>query len=458
MFKINNLTYQYDKTRKALNNVSMDFNKGNIIGIIGSNGSGKSTLFNNLMGILKSTEGEILYNGEQIKYDKKSLYNLRKEVGIVFQDPEKQIFYSMVYDDIAFALRNIGIDEKTIKERIHTALEAVNGLQFIDRPVHNLSFGQKKRVAIASVVAMENKLVLLDEPTAGLDPISTRAIVDIIKGLNKRGVKIVISSHDMNLIYEICDYVYVLNQGVLINEGTREEVFINEEKIDELAASIKENGLIQPIVVRKNNGVYQIIAGERRYRACRLLNMKQVPCIIEDYTDKQTQTLAIIENIQREDLSPLEEAKAYQALIKEYGYSQTELADIVGKKQSTIANKLRLLKLSDDVKFSLNQKQITERHARAMLSLNEEKQQEVLREVLKKKLTVADTERLIKKEPKPKKKKASADVKKTISRNVKIALNTLQQAIGMIEKTGTSLQQETEDLEDEYVITIRIHK
>ena len=233
MFKINNLTYQYDKTRKALDNVSMDFNKGNIIGIIGSNGSGKSTLFNNLMGILKSTEVEILYNGEQIKYDKKSLYNLRKEVGIVFQDPEKQIFYSMVYDDIAFALRNIGIDEKTIKERIHTALEAVNGLQFIDRPVHNLSFGQKKRVAIASVVAMENKLVLLDEPTAGLDPISTRAIVDIIKGLNKRGVKIVISSHDMNLIYEICDYVYVLNQGVLINEGTREEVFINEEKIDE---------------------------------------------------------------------------------------------------------------------------------------------------------------------------------------------------------------------------------
>ena len=241
------------------------------------------------------------------------------------------------------------------------------------------------------------------------------------------------------------------------NENQPRTVF-NEEKIEELAASIKENGLIQPIVVRKVNGIYQIIAGERRYRACCSLNMKQVPCIIEDYDDKQTQTLAIIENIQREDLSPLEEAKAYQALIKEYGYSQTELADIVGKKQSTIANKLRLLKLSDDVQFSLNQKQITERHARAMLSLNEEKQQEVLREVLKKKLTVADAERLIKKEPKPKKKKASADVKKTISRNVKIALNTLQQAIGMIEKTGTALQQETEDLEDEYVITIRIHK
>ena len=240
------------------------------------------------------------------------------------------------------------------------------------------------------------------------------------------------------------------------NQPRRE---FDDEALHELAESIKAIGIIQPITLRKlNEDSYQIIAGERRYRACCSLNMKQVPCIIEDYDDKQTQTLAIIENIQREDLSPLEEAKAYQALIKEYGYSQTELADIVGKKQSTIANKLRLLKLSDDVQFSLNQKQITERHARAMLSLNEEKQQEVLREVLKKKLTVADTERLIKKEPKPKKKKASADVKKTISRNVKIALNTLQQAIGMIEKTGTSLQQETEDLEDEYVITIRIHK
>ena len=108
MFKINRLTYKYDKERKALDNVSMDFDKGDVIGIIGSNGSGKSTLFNNLMGILKATDGEILYKNNPLKYDKKSLYNLRKEVGIVFQDPDKQIFYSMVYDDLAFALRNIG--------------------------------------------------------------------------------------------------------------------------------------------------------------------------------------------------------------------------------------------------------------------------------------------------------------------------------------------------------------
>ena len=232
----------------------------------------------------------------------------------------------------------------------------------------------------------------------------------------------------------------------------------DEKALEELSRSIEQHGIFTPLLVRKSIKGYDLIAGERRLRAARKVKLETVPAIIVDFDEQEMMEIALLENIQREDLSPLEEAKAYQALIKEYGYSQTELADIVGKKQSTIANKLRLLKLSDDVQFSLNQKQITERHARAMLSLNEEKQQEVLREVLKKKLTVADTERLIKKEPKPKKKKASADVKKTISRNVKIALNTLQQAIGMIEKTGTALQQETEDLEDEYVITIRIHK
>ncbi|MCC3864411.1 energy-coupling factor ABC transporter ATP-binding protein [Terrisporobacter petrolearius] len=248
MFKINNLTYQYGKKRKALDNITMDFDNGDIIGIIGSNGSGKSTLFNNLMGILKATQGEILYKNSQLKYDKKSLYNLRKEVGIVFQDPEKQIFYSMVYDDLAFALRNIGVDEKTIKVRISKALEAVNGEEFIDRPVHSLSFGQKKRVAIASVIAMENDLVLLDEPTAGLDPESTRAIVNIIKTMYEKGKKIIITSHDMNLIYDICDYVYVLNQGKIINEGNVEKVFIDEKKIEEA-------GLELPWLVKLNKNM-----------------------------------------------------------------------------------------------------------------------------------------------------------------------------------------------------------
>lgn len=238
-----------------------------------------------------------------------------------------------------------------------------------------------------------------------------------------------------------------------VNEEQPRTIF-NDEKIEELASSIQENGLIQPIVVRKYKDGYQIVAGERRYRASLLAKLKKVPCIIKDYDDQQVQTLAIIENIQREDLSPLEEAKAYQSLIEQYQYSQNELASIVGKKQSTIANKLRLLKLSEKVKEAVNTKQITERHARAMIGLDEQKQGQILDEVLKKNLNVAQTEKLIDKKPKPKKIKP----KKAVSRHVKIALNTINQATQMIEKSGVVLQQDVDDQEDEYVITIRIKK
>lgn len=240
---------------------------------------------------------------------------------------------------------------------------------------------------------------------------------------------------------------------IIVNKQQPRTVF-DEEKIEELAISIKENGLIQPIIVRKKDKKYEIIAGERRYRACKLAGLKEISCVIENYNDQEVSTLAIIENIQREDLSPIEEAKAYQSLIKEYSYNQSELAKIVGKKQSTIANKLRLLKLSEDVIFAVDRKQITERHARAMLSLPKEKQVDILKEVLKKQLNVSQTEKLINKKPKPKKPKP----KKAISQNVKIAVNTINQATKMIEKTGIHLNQEVEDLDDEYVITIRIKK
>lgn len=242
---------------------------------------------------------------------------------------------------------------------------------------------------------------------------------------------------------------------IVVNKQQPRTVF-DEERIEELSHSIKENGLIQPIIVRKKDKKFEIVAGERRYRACKQAGLKEISCIVEDYNDQEVSTLAVIENIQREDLSPIEEAKAYQSLIKEYHYSQSELAKIVGKKQSTIANKLRLLKLNDDVIFAVDQKQITERHARAMLSVDKDKQVDVLKEVLKKHLNVSQTEKLINQKPKPKKLKPKP--KKAISQNVKIALNTINQAITMIEKTGITLQQEIDDQEEEYVITIRVKK
>lgn len=242
---------------------------------------------------------------------------------------------------------------------------------------------------------------------------------------------------------------------IVANENQPRKVF-DDEKIEELATSIKENGLIQPIIVRKYNRGYQIIAGERRFRACKLAGLKTVPCVIKDIDDKQVDTYAIIENIQREDLSPIEEAKAYKTLIDTYKMNQTELANKVGKKQSTIANKLRLLKLSDDVKYALKAKQITERHARAMLSLDKEAQQQILKEVLKKSLNVKQTESLINKPVKNKPKPKKGPTK--ISKNMKIAMNTLNQAIELIQKTGIEVMSETQEADEEYIVTLKIKK
>lgn len=244
-------------------------------------------------------------------------------------------------------------------------------------------------------------------------------------------------------------------EKIKANENQPRTIF-DDEKIAELAFSIKENGLIQPLIVRKYNRNYQIIAGERRYRACKLAGLKTVPCIIKDIDDKQMDTYAIIENIQREDLTPIEEANAYKTLIDTYGMSQTELANKVGKKQSTIANKLRLLKLSDEVKDALKSKQITERHARAMLSLQPEKQEEVLHEVIDKSLNVKQTETLINKPPKIKKK--NKGTVKAVSRNFKIAINTINQATDLILKSGVEVTSETEENDDEYVIILRVKK
>lgn len=244
-------------------------------------------------------------------------------------------------------------------------------------------------------------------------------------------------------------------EKIKANENQPRTIF-DDEKIAELATSIKENGLIQPLIVRKYNRNYQIIAGERRYRACKLAGLKTVPCIIKDIDDKQMDTYAIIENIQREDLTPIEEANAYKTLIDTYGMSQTELANKVGKKQSTIANKLRLLKLSDEVKDALKSKQITERHARAMLSLQPEKQGEVLHEVIDKSLNVKQTETLINKPPKIKKK--NKGTVKAVSRNFKIAINTINQATDLILKSGVEVTSETEENDDEYVIILRVKK
>lgn len=230
--------------------------------------------------------------------------------------------------------------------------------------------------------------------------------------------------------------------------------YFDEEKIEELALSIKENGLLQPISVVKKDTHYLLIAGERRFRACSLLQMKEVPCIVIKQNDEDTDLLAIIENIQRENLSVIEEAISYTLMIEKYNFTQTELAKKLGKKQATIANKIRLLKLQPEVKQELEKKTITERHARALLSIERDKQLDFLQKIIKNQLNVKQTEEMVTKITKPK-----AIIKsKSVSKNGRIAINTINQSLKLLKDTGIDLNQEVTETEQEIVITIKISK
>ena len=234
----------------------------------------------------------------------------------------------------------------------------------------------------------------------------------------------------------------------------------DDEKIKELAQALQTHGMIQPIVVRrKNEEQFEVIAGERRLRAAKLLGWEKISAIVRNMSDTETASVALIENIQREELSVIEEAKAYAQLIKMHSLTQEALAQRLGKSQSTIANRLRLLTLAEDIQSALIEKKITERHARALMKLKEEKLQlKFLKELIQKQLNVRETDQLIndyltnngkkKKQPKP----------KFISKDIRIATNTIRRSLKMIADTGIKVESEEEELDDYYQITIKVSK
>lgn len=230
MLEIKNLEYTYESGKKVLDGVSLSTANGAITMVIGENGAGKTTLFKNILGLLKKDKGSISVDGVDLRYDKKSLLDHRKNVTMVFQDPDNQIFYSNVFDDTAFTLRNLGYNEDEVKEKVDRALKNANAYELKDQPVHFLSYGQKKRVAIASAIALGAKYVLMDEPTAGLDPVSIGILKRTISGIAKES-SLLISTHDMEFCYEMADYIYVVKDAKIIKEGTKYEIFKDEEVI-----------------------------------------------------------------------------------------------------------------------------------------------------------------------------------------------------------------------------------
>ena len=248
-----NLSFTYPDGTQALRNVNIQIKKGEKIAIMGPNGAGKSTLFSHFNGLSEPTSGHVEIDGEKIVFERDELLKVRQIVGIVFQDPNDQLFAPTVKEDVAFGPMNLGLEYDEVKRRIAESLEMVGMIGFDDKTPHHLSGGQQKRVAIAGIVAMRPDIMILDEPTAGLDPEGVDKVLDILNNLNKEGISIVISSHDIEMVNEFADKIYVLYDGEIIASGDKHEIFSDKELLKkahlkapvttEILYKLKENGL-----------------------------------------------------------------------------------------------------------------------------------------------------------------------------------------------------------------------
>lgn len=239
----------------------------------------------------------------------------------------------------------------------------------------------------------------------------------------------------------------------------------SDDSIKELAETLDKDGLLQPIVVREDGeDHYEIIAGERRYRAAKSLNWETIPAIVNNMNDDQAASLALIENLQREDLNPIDEAKAYTNLMKLNDLTQTALAKDIGKSQSYVANKLRLLKLDDDVQKALIEGKITARHGRALLNLSDDDQERVLKEIEDKGLNVKQTEEIAKDvdayfNPKPKEKETKRErVVKRIPKDLKVQINTIKKAVKLAKDSGIKVKVKENNDPDDYKIIIELKR
>lgn len=232
MLEARNISYSYDDDSQALKNVSLKINDGEMAAILGKNGAGKSTLFLHFNGIHEPDDGEILIDGGKLKYNKKALIKCRQKVGIVFQNPDNQIFAPSVEEDVAFGPLNLKLPMDEVQNRVEEALKRVGMEGFEKKAPHHLSGGQKKRVAIAGILAMRPEIMILDEPTAGLDPQGAVKIMNLLSELNREGITIVISTHDVDLVSKYVNKIFVMADGEIIDEGTPKEIFSNEDLIE----------------------------------------------------------------------------------------------------------------------------------------------------------------------------------------------------------------------------------
>ncbi len=221
------LKFTYPDGQMAVKNISFIIHHGESVGVIGANGAGKSTLLMLLMGVLFPDEGEALV--ADVLITKKTLPMIRKSLGMVFQDPDDQLFMTTVYEDVAFGPRNYKLDEKEVDARVKEALDEVGISHLSKRAPYKLSGGEKRSASIATVLSMRPDLLILDEPTAALDPKSRRRIMKLLKGFEHTKI---ITSHDLDMVYEMCDRIILLKNGEVVADGNTKDILTNEELLD----------------------------------------------------------------------------------------------------------------------------------------------------------------------------------------------------------------------------------
>ncbi len=223
-------SFRYPDGSEALSDICLEVKRGEFIGVLGSNGSGKTTLLKVMDGLMKDYQGMVLFDGAEIrKLSPKQIY---QKIGLVFQNPDDQLFAPTVFEDVAFGPLNMGFGEDEVVRRVNSALKAVDMEELAKKSIHNLSFGQKKRICIAGLLAMGHEVLLLDEPTAGLDPMGEYKMMVLLTRLNReQGVTVVMATHSVDLVPLFLDRLYILSKGYLVRGGTPEDVFTAPEEM-----------------------------------------------------------------------------------------------------------------------------------------------------------------------------------------------------------------------------------
>lgn len=249
LINLANVSYAYSDGTLALNNINLTINKGEKVAILGPNGAGKSTLFQLFNGLLKPTTGTISIEGLEVT--KKNLSEIRRNVGMVFQDSDDQLFNSTVHQEIAYGLMNMKVSGKALEDSIAWALGVVGMTEYSNKSPHNLSGGEKKRVALASVLAMKPKVMVLDEPTAALDPRGVSKLINLLNTINQDlDITMIFATHDVDIVPLLADKVYVLSKGELVLGGTTAEVFKRKEILREIDLRLPRVAHLTELLIR----------------------------------------------------------------------------------------------------------------------------------------------------------------------------------------------------------------